>query len=27
VKNINAVTAALKTATPWFKKLGVAAGA
>jgi len=27
VKNINAVNAALKTATPWFKKLGVAAGA
>jgi len=27
VKNINAVNAALKSATPWFKKLGVAAGA
>jgi tagatose 1,6-diphosphate aldolase len=27
VKNINAVNAALKPATPWFKKLGVAAGA
>ena len=27
VKNINAVNAALKAATPWFKKLGVAAGA
>jgi len=27
VKNINAVNGALKTATPWFKKLGVAAGA
>jgi tagatose 1,6-diphosphate aldolase len=26
VKNINAVNAALKSATPWFKKLGVAAG-
>ena len=26
VKNINAVNAALKAATPWFKKLGVAAG-
>jgi tagatose 1,6-diphosphate aldolase len=25
VKNINAVNAALKSATPWFKKLGVAA--
>jgi len=27
VKNINAVNAALKPATPWFQKLGVAAGA
>ncbi len=27
VKNINAVNAALKPATPWFTKLGVAAGA
>lgn len=27
VKNIDAVNAALKSATPWFKKLGVAAGA
>jgi tagatose 1,6-diphosphate aldolase len=27
VKNINAVNAALKSAKPWFKKLGVAAGA
>jgi tagatose 1,6-diphosphate aldolase len=27
VKNINAVNAALKSATPWFTKLGVAAGA
>jgi tagatose 1,6-diphosphate aldolase len=27
VKNINAVNAALKSATPWFQKLGVAAGA
>ena len=26
VKNINAVNAALKSATPWFQKLGVAAG-
>jgi tagatose 1,6-diphosphate aldolase len=26
VKNIDAVNAALKSATPWFKKLGVAAG-
>src|SRR6266446_1871141 len=26
VKNINAVNAALKPATPWFQKLGVAAG-
>jgi tagatose 1,6-diphosphate aldolase len=25
VENINAVNAALKGATPWFKKLGIAA--
>jgi tagatose 1,6-diphosphate aldolase len=27
VKNINAVNAALQGATPWAKKLGIAAGA